>query len=347
MSQVQIGIIGAGWWAVENHIPALKSRSDVKVAAVCRPGRRELQQVQERFAIPFGTEDYRELLAHQKLDGVIVSSPHHLHFEHASAALEQGISVLCEKPMVLHSGEARKLLSLVQSTGLHFLIPYGWNYTRLATEAKAVIDEGRIGTIEYVHCHMASAHRDLFSGKSTWFAQNSLLQPEASTWSDPAQGGGFAHGQLTHALGLMFYVTGLEPAAVFALMSKSQSGADLSNAIACRFNGGATGTLGGTATMPPRSTYQVDIRVFGSEGMLLLDIERPRLELRRNDGFVSALSLDQSPGAYSCVEPLHTFVDLLQGKSVENRSSALLGTRVVEFLDAAFRSAASQAMQSV
>src|SRR5579875_2222594 len=185
MSQVHIGIIGAGWWAVENHIPALKSRSGVKVAAVCRPGHRELQQVQEWFAIPFGTEDYRELLAHQKLDGVIVTSPHHLHFEHASAALERGIGVLCERPMMLYSGEARQLLSLVQSTGLHFLIPYGWNYTRLATEAKAIIDEGRIGTIEHVHCHMASAHRDLFSGKSTWFAQNSLLQPRSRPGAIP------------------------------------------------------------------------------------------------------------------------------------------------------------------
>ncbi len=29
---------------------------------------------------------------------------------------------------------------------------------------------------------------------------------------------------------------------------------------------------------------QIDLRIFGSEGMLLLDIERERLELRRRDG---------------------------------------------------------------
>jgi predicted dehydrogenase len=347
MSQLDIGIIGAGWWAVENHIPVLKSRPDVNVAAVCRLGREALQRMQEQFDIPFGTEDYRELLAHQKLDGVIVSSPHHLHFEHASAALERGIAVLCEKPMVLHAAQARELRTRVQARGLHFLIPYGWNYTELAAAAKAEVDQGKIGNIEYVHCHMASAHRDLFSGEGTWFAEESAVQPEASTWSDPARGGGFAHGQLTHALALLFYITGLPPAEVFALMSKSKSGADLSNAIVCRFTNGATGTFGGSATMPPRSTYQVDIRLFGSAGMLLLDIERPRLEIHRNDGSRRAVPLHHEPGAYSCVQPLHTFIDLIQGRPVENRSSVLVGTHVVEVLDAAFRSANTRRIQSV
>ena len=347
MSQLDIGIIGAGWWAVENHIPVLKSRPDVNVVAVCRLGREALQRMQEQFDIPFGTEDCRELLAHQKLDGVIVSSPHHLHFEHASAALERGIAVLCEKPMVLHAAQARELRSGVQARGLHFLIPYGWNYTELAAAAKAEVDQGKIGNIEYVHCHMASAHRDLFSGEGTWFAEESAVQPEASTWSDPARGGGFAHGQLTHALALLFYITGLAPTEVFALMSKSKSGADLSNAIVCRFTNDATGTFGGSATMPPRSTYQVDIRLFGSAGMLLLDIERPRLEIHRNDGSRRAVPLHHEPGAYSCVQPLHTFIDLIQGRPVENRSSVLVGTHVVEVLDAAFRSANTRRIQSV
>ena len=347
MSQLDIGIIGAGWWAVENHIPVLKSRPDVNVAAVCRLGREALQRMHEQFDIPFGTEDYRELLEDQKLDGVIVSSPHHLHFEHASAALERGIAVLCEKPMVLHAAQARELRSGVQARGLHFLIPYGWNYTDLAAAAKATVDQGKIGNIEYVHCHMASAHRDLFSGEGTWFAEKSEVQPETSTWSDPARGGGFAHGQLTHALALLFYITGLEPAEVFALMSKSKSGADLSNAIVCRFTNGATGTFGGSATMPPRSTYQVDIRIFGSAGMLLLDIERPRLEIHCNDGSRRVVPLHHEPGAYSCVQPLHTFIDLIQGRPVENRSSVLVGTHVVEVLDAAFRSANTRTIQSV
>ena len=93
--------------------------------------------------------------------------------------------------------------------------------------------------------------------------------------------------------------------------------------------------------MPPRSTYQVDLRLYGSQGMLLLDIERPRLEVRRNDGRDSIIPLKSQPGAYSCVEPVQRFIDLIQGKTTENCSNAALGAAVVATLDAAGRSAKS------
>src|SRR3989442_9168312 len=118
------------------------------------------------------------------------------------------------------------------------------------------------------------------------------------------------------------------------MMGNSKTGADLSNAICCRFQEGATGMLGGAATMPPYSIYQVDIRFFGSEGMLLLDVERPRLEIRRNDGNNFVMSTTHAAGSYSCIQPLRTFIDLIKGRPVENRSPPELGVRVVETLAA-------------
>lgn len=341
MAEVRIGIIGAGWWAVKNHIPLLQSQTDVKVAAVCRLGADELHRIQQEFGIDFATEDYRELLRREDLDGVVISSPHRFHYEHAEAALARGLHVLCEKPMVLHAPEARKLAALATSKHLHFLIPYGWNYTGLAEQARDIVKQGGIGTVEHITCHMGSATRDLFSGEDFWFSRKDELKPERSTWSDPAGGGGFAHGQLSHALALLLYITGLRAKEVFAFINSSKTGADLTDAISCRFANGATGMIGGAGTMPPRSTYQVDIRVFGTDGMLLLDIERPRLELYRQDGEHRVIHVDHKPGEYSCVEPLYTFVHLIQGKKIENRSTADLGVGVVEILDAALRSADS------
>jgi len=91
----------------------------------------------------------------------------------------------------------------------------------------------------------------------------------------------------------------------------------------------------------------VDIRIFGTEGMLLLDIERPRLEIRRDDGNNYRMTVTHPAGGYSCVQPLRTFIDLIKGLPVENRSPAELGCRVVEILDAAFRSAKSKKVENV
>ena len=99
--------------------------------------------------------------------------------------------------------------------------------------------------------------------------------------------------------------------------------------------------------MPPYSTYQVDIRVFGTEGMLLLDVERPRLEIRRNDGKNFVMNTTHVAGSYLCIQPLRTFIDLIKGLPVENRSHAELGVHVVETLDAAFQSVKNRRLEFV
>ena len=114
-----------------------------------------------------------------------------------------------------------------------------------------------------------------------------LFEPDPKTWSDPdVAGGGYGHAQLSHATGMLFWLTGLAPQSVYALMSAPDSRVDLYDALSVRFEGGAIGTVSGAGTVPPVGTaqYQVDIRIFGSEGLLMLDCERARLELRRHDG---------------------------------------------------------------
>lgn len=93
--------------------------------------------------------------------------------------------------------------------------------------------------------------------------------------------------------------------------------------------------------MPPGSTYQLDLRVFGKSGMLMFDLERPRLEVRRHDGRHFQMAMTCKPGEYNCKEPLRTFVRLLRNESVENKSPVSIGRKTVELLDAAFRSVQS------
>jgi predicted dehydrogenase len=343
----RIGIIGAGWWATESHIPVLQSLPDVEVTCICGVEREHLTKVQEKFDIANATVDFHELLSRKDIDGVVVSSPHSLHYQHAVATLERGLPLLCEKPMALNAPEAEHLVCLVAEKGVPFLIPYGWNYSEMARLAKAAIDEGAIGEIEHVLCHMGSPLRDLLSGTGAWVAENSMLTPARETWADPSTGGGFSHGQLTHALALMFWITGLQASEAFTMVGRSQGGSDLYNSMACRFSTGATGMLGGAGTVPRQCLFQVDIRIFGSKGMLLLDVERPRLEIHGNDGTSVSKITDQGPGDYACVEPLKTFVGLIQGKAVENCSPAWLGKKVVDVLDASLRSAKSGKVEAV
>lgn len=347
--KVRLGFIGAGWWATSNHMPILASRDDVEMAAVCRLGRAQLEQVRDRFGFRFATEDYRQLLD-LPLDGVVVSSPHGLHYTHARAALERGLHVMVEKPMCLHAAEAWDLVNLAQAKGRHLLVPYGWNYKPFVDEAKRRIDAGVVGQIEYVLCHMASPIRGLLDGTNVRdvVGEEGLFEPNARTWADPeVAGGGYGHSQLSHATGLLFYLTPLRSASVFAQLSAPLSKVELYDAISVRFQNGAVGTVSGAGTVPRTSGFQLDLRIFGRDGMLLLDVERERLEIRRHDGGSFSLPLEPGDGAYTCDGPPNRFVDLILGKTDQNSSPGEVAARSVELLEAAYRSAVSGRAETV
>lgn len=353
--KVRLGFIGAGWWATANHMPILARRSDVEMTAVCRLGKAELEAVRRQFGFRFATEDHRELVAKCELDAVVVTSPHGLHYEHARAALEAGLHVMVEKPMCTRAEHARELVRLARQRRLHLLVPYGWHYKRFVQEAKRRMDAGAVGEVEFVLCHMASPIRSLLSGRGlrtgrvAGYAAETLFQPEAGTWTDPAvAGGGYGHAQIAHSAGMLFWLTGLVPQQVFAIMSAPGTPVELFDAISVRFAGGAIGSVSGAGSVPElQARYQMDLRIFGRDGMLLVDCERARLHIRRNDGehFTAAVSPDA--GEYSCDGPPNNFVDLVLGHTETNYAPGEAACASVELLDAAYRSAASGKIESV
>ncbi len=348
MDKARIGFIGAGWWATANHLPVLRKRADevgdVELSAVCRLGTDELREVQEAFDVPYGTEDYRRMLDEVELDGVVVASPHTLHFEHARAALERGLHVMVEKPMCTKSADAKELVRMADEKGLHLLVPYGWHHKPYIQEAKRQLDAGVVGKIESVLCHMASPIRGLLQGLDFDHEANGggLFAPDPATWADPVVAdGGYGHSQMSHSLGLMSWLTGLLPREVFAMMAEAESRVEMYDAVTVRFEDDVIGALSGSGDIPEGQMFQLDIRIFGSEGMLLLDVERARLAIHRHDGQDHVHDVAPDAGAYSCEGPPENFADLVLGLAVENYTPGTAAMRSVMMLDAAYRSSKS------
>lgn len=346
VDKVRIGIVGAGWWAVANHLPLLKARPDVELVGVCRLGQAELKKVMDTFEIPFGTENFDELLASVPMDGLVVASPHQFHGVHACKALERSVHVLVEKPMAVSAGEALAIVDAAQARGLNVVVPYGWNFKPFIEEARHIVASGAIGEIRHVSAVMASPIGELMTGHDMPGTEKELFRPNPSTWSNPKTGG-YGWGQLVHLLGALFFLSDLAPQEVFGMVGRSDVGADLFNAMTLRFTNGATAAVSGASTVPDGQPFQVDLRFYGSEGMLLVDVERERCSLRRFDGKDLDATIAAGEGAYTCEEPIHRFVELCKGNSVNNPGSALVGARSVEVVDAMLRSAKSGQVEKV
>jgi predicted dehydrogenase len=231
------------------------------------------------------------------------------------------------------------MVTSAQQKQRHLLVSFGWNYRPLTIKAMAVMNSGRIGSIEYASCFLGSPSKELFAGRSCAFAVGAYVEPSMSTYVDPKLAtGGFGQGQLTHALGLLFHLTDLDPQSVFARMSKEGAPSDMHDALTIAFDRGRIATVGGTASVTIGAPYQLDIRLFGSDGMLLFDIERERLEVHTHAGEHTSVPVEAGEGAYRCDGPPHEFVELILGLTKENHAPGELGLKTVQVLEAAYRS---------
>jgi len=342
MTPLRVGILGAGWWAAANHLPLLRDREDVEITAVCRKGAEQLAKVQQAFDVPFATEEAEALLAHEALDAVVISTPHQQHAAQAVTALERGLHVMCEKPLAVTMKDALWVRDAARASDRHFLVPYGWNFSRLAEQAAAWIAAGEIGEVRQVVAQMASPMGDLLGGTPYAGTEGDMFRPDISMWSDPASGG-YGWGQTVHLLGLLFMLVPARPVQVIGRTDRTDARCDLYNAGLLTLDTGATVAFSGAGTLPPRSKFQVDLRIYGTNGCVLLDMERERASLMRADRSTEDLSVRPGEGAYSCTEPVHRYVDLCRGKDDRNPATieiAATGVAVVDALHASARSAA-------
>ncbi len=344
MTKLRLGVIGAGSWAVASHLPTLAKRSDeVEFVAVSRRGPEVLARIQEQYGFASASADYRDTVG-AGLDICVVASPSGYHHEHAKAALEAGAHVLLEKPMTITPSDAWDLVATANRLGRHLLIAFGWNYRPMVKQFKELVDKHGIGPVEQVAVHMASGTRELLSNQGVYADAAGDTTPEPATWTDPTlSGGGYAQAQLSHALGLALWLTGLRGTEVFAFTS-SPLGApvELHDAISVRFTNGAIGTVAGGSCHAGAGDdkHQLEVRAIGAEGQLHLDVEREYAWLWRRDTDIH-LPVAAEDGRYDCTGPVDTLIDLAAGRDVPNCSPGELGARTVEILDAVYRSAAS------
>ena len=147
----------------------------------------------------------------------------------------------------------------------------------------------------------------------------------------------------------MFWLTGLRAKSVYARMSQPGARVDLYDAMSIRYDGGTLGAVSGAATLPAGTpgVFQFDIRIFGENGLLHIDIARDHLSVHTHAGKHETVPLKPGDGAYRCDEPPHQFVDLILGLTKQNHSPGEIALRSVEMLDAAYRSSRSGREESV
>jgi predicted dehydrogenase len=142
-------------------------------------------------------------------------------------------------------------------------------------------------------------------------------------------------------MGLVLWTTGLRVRELSAFVDGFGLAVDLVDAISYRFDNGGLGSMGSTGSLRPDQPWQLEYRYYGSEGCILHDTFTGTLEAYFNDG-TSELFTPLEPDERAPIHaPARCLVDLVLGVG-ENLAPGEVGARTVEFLDAAYRSAAER-----
>jgi predicted dehydrogenase len=339
--KIKCGVIGAGWWATFAHIPALLRHPNAELIAIQKRNRQEAQKVADDFGIPIACTTASELLAIDGLQAVVVSSTPNLHYEHASAALALGKHVLIEKPMTLTAAEAVELVEMARSRGTQFLISCPWHYTAHASEAQRLVRNGDLGEVRMISVLMTNPISHLLRGDGTQPTHGTpYMHPRKGTYSDPqVAGGGQIYAQVCHAAAYLTFLTGARPTEVFARFHNDGEALDIYDALNLRMDDSSIVTIASTgATSLERRDFEV--RVFGTKGMLFLDLWRGRLEFVPLVGEPRAYPDLEEEAIYPHLAPALNLIDSILDPS-RNQSPATLGVAAMEVIEAACRSAKS------
>ncbi|MEU6341126.1 Gfo/Idh/MocA family oxidoreductase [Streptomyces sp. NPDC046977] len=190
--------------------------------------------------------DWRDLIARDDVQLVDVCTPGDSHAEIAIAALEAGKHVLCEKPLANSVAEAEAMVAAAERAAERGQVAMvGFNYRRLpaAAYARALVAEGRLGTIRHVR---------------VTYLQDWLVDPDFPlTWRLKREyAGSGALGDLgAHAVDLAQYLAGEPLVGVSALTETFVRERPLLAGVSSGLSGSAVGTERGPVTVDDAALF--------------------------------------------------------------------------------------------
>ncbi len=173
---VRIGVIGGGFGI--QHLQGFSATEDAEVVAFCQRTKDKAEATAKAFGVTHVYTDYRRLLGHPGLDAVSIVAPPHLHAEMVAAALDQGLHLLCEKPLAMDAAQAETMLSRAEAAGRVHMTAFNHRHIPALAYMKELLDGGYVGERVY---HV----------ESRWFSENRATPGLTHYWRHQRELAGF------------------------------------------------------------------------------------------------------------------------------------------------------------
>ncbi|HPZ16227.1 MAG TPA: Gfo/Idh/MocA family oxidoreductase [Sphaerochaeta sp.] len=194
MRVVRYALMGYG--KVANvHATAIKDAKESTLVAVWGRDRAKA----EAFAKEWDIRPYTDLalmVKEERVDAIIITTPHPLHKEHTIAALEAGAHVLVEKPMALTVADCTAMIECSERVGKKLSVISQRRWIPACRRIKDAIEAGKLGTPMIGQVTMLGWRDEAYYNSDPWRGKWDL------------EGGGVLINQAPHQLDLLHWFLG-------------------------------------------------------------------------------------------------------------------------------------------
>ncbi|GAB6935301.1 inositol 2-dehydrogenase [Calditerricola yamamurae] len=144
VDHVRIGIIGAGRIG-KMHAEILCRHPRVRLVAVADVAADRLRDWAAQWGIPRVTADYRDILADDAIDAVLICTPTDTHVSLIKEAAAAGKHIFCEKPVSPDLGQTREALAAVRAAGVKLQVGFNRRFDPSFRRVRQWVREGKVG----------------------------------------------------------------------------------------------------------------------------------------------------------------------------------------------------------
>lgn len=321
---INLALVGCGGMA-HAHANNLKKIPECAVTALVDIRPERPKQFKEKYFAEAATYDsYEDFVAKppKKLDGVILVTPHTLHYGQAKTALKKGWHVLCEKPMVTSSEHAYDLWKTVKKSGKILDIAFQSAHSAEFGAIAAMRDAGKIGKIQIITAYMCQM----------W------LPGTRGSWrQDPAQsGGGQMYDSGAHTLNAMMWLMNNPVVEVSCFYDKCGSPVDINGVAILKYQNGAIGSVSIGGNCPH---WSQEVKIQTDTMHIITETHGVKLEMWGANGrkVYPQVTMDEHASAWS---PQLNFVRAILGQE-KPKAPVRFGVLLSALMDALYEAADS------
>ena len=189
--RIRLGIIGAGGFINNVILPILLSdlRDLYEIIAVSTKHPQHCVKAGRSAGANYCTTDYREILNDERIDAVIIATPHNTHAKIVIEAIKANKAVFVEKPLALSQEELEKVYEAYKNNPVPITVDFNRRFSPLTLKAKEELPSKPIYGIYRV---------------------NASFIPPTHWTQDPEVGGGRIIGEVCHFIDFFNYMVGSE-----------------------------------------------------------------------------------------------------------------------------------------